>query len=65
MKFWQQISGKFKKPDTTGGQKAGKEPFLIKYRSFRELLSQNNAVLELMAEIEEKLSVVRLSAAII
>jgi pyruvate,water dikinase len=33
-----------------------KEPFLSKYESFREILTQNNYALELMVDLEEKLS---------
>jgi pyruvate,water dikinase len=55
MKIWQRLTGMFKKAQTRE-TKVGKEPFLIKYQSFRELLSQNNYVLELMADMEEKLS---------
>lgn len=56
MKIWKQISEILKRPVTSGEHKEGKEPFLKKYQSFQALLSQNNAVLELMADIEEKLS---------
>jgi len=54
MKIWQQISEIFKKVPPPGD--GGKEPFLVKYQSFRELLSQNDYVLELMADMEEKSS---------
>ena len=55
MKIWQQLSGIFKKPSKE--QKEGsREIFLKRYQSFQELLSQNNSVLELMADMEEKLS---------
>ena len=56
MKIWKQISEILKRPVRAGEYKEGKEPFLKKYQSFQALLSQNNAVLELMADIEEKLS---------
>ncbi len=55
MKIWQQLSGIFKKVPSQE-KKEGKEPFLKKYQSFREVLLQNNSVLELMADIEEKMS---------
>jgi len=55
MKIWQRLSEFFEKAPS-GGKEEGKEPFLIKYQSFRELLLQNNYVLELMADMEEKLS---------
>ena len=56
MKIWKQISEILKRPVRAGEYKEGKEPFLKKYQSFQALLSQNNAVLQLMADIEEKLS---------
>lgn len=56
MKIWKQISEILKKPATSEGRKEGKGSFLKKYQSFQTLLSENNAVLELMADIEEKLS---------
>lgn len=56
MKIWKQISKILRGPAAPGEHKEGKEPFLKKYQSFQALLSENNAVLELMADIEEKLS---------
>jgi pyruvate, water dikinase len=56
MMIWKQISEIFKKPVTSERHKEGKERFLKKYQSFQTLLSENNVVLELMADIEEKLS---------
>lgn len=56
MKIWKQIAEILKRPLTSVECKEGKEPFLKKYQSFQALLSHNNAVLELMADIEEKLS---------
>ena len=53
MKIWQQLSDFFAKLPQ---KKQNKEPLLSKYQSFREFLSQNNFVLELMARIEEKMS---------
>ena len=55
MKIWQQLSEIFGKAPTPE-KRQGKESLFVKYQSFRELLSQNNSVLELMAGIEEKMS---------
>jgi pyruvate,water dikinase len=57
MKIWQQISGIFKKPVVSKELGEGsRELFQKRYQYFQELLSKNNSVLELMADMEEKLS---------
>jgi len=56
MKFWQKLLGK-KDDMTTESQENGKKQrFKKKYQSFQKLLSGNNTVLEVMADMEEKLS---------
>lgn len=54
MKIWQQLSGILRKSEIS--REGSRKIFLKRYQSFQELLSQNNSVLELMADIEEKLS---------
>lgn len=57
MKPLNQILGFLKK--TSASEKtmeAAGELFKKRYQSFQELLSSNNSVLELMADMEEKLS---------
>src|SRR5512141_950260 len=56
MKIWKQVSEIFRKPLAPAVQRSNKEAYLRKYRLFRELLSNNNKALELMADMEERLS---------
>jgi len=57
MSFLKKLKGMLSKEDKQGDlQEKIKEPFQKKYQHFRELLSNNNAVLETMADMEEKLS---------
>ncbi len=56
MKIWKQISEIFKKPETAAALQSNKDAYLERYRSFRELLSHNNTALELMADMDERLS---------
>ena len=57
MKLWQHVTSMIKKePSKEKRDGEGKERFLKRYRSFQELLSHNNSVLEIMADMEEKLS---------
>ncbi len=57
MGIWKQISGILKRPESVKEEKkSSREIFLKKYRFFQELLSKNNSVLELMADMEEKRS---------
>jgi len=56
MKFWKQLSGILRKPAPKEKRGKSRDLFLKKFHSFQELLSQNNQVLELMADMEEKLS---------
>lgn len=53
MRLWSRI---FRKPVHREQKEGSREIFLKRYQSFQELLSQNNSVLELMADMEEKLS---------
>ena len=55
MKLLRRLSEIFKKA-LPGERREGGASFLSRYQSFRELLTQNNYVLELMADLEEKLS---------
>ena len=54
---WQKITNFFQKfrLSSEGGDAAKTDRFQIKYKAFRELLDSNNAVLEMMADMEEKL----------
>jgi pyruvate,water dikinase len=56
MKIWQQISGILRKPVHREERESSRDLLLKKFHSFQELLSKNNSVLELMADMEEKLS---------
>lgn len=58
MKFWKKIIGMFtgEGKSKEEGVSGKAEPFKKRYQSFQELLSSNNAVLETMADMEEKLS---------
>jgi len=53
VRLWSRI---FRKPVHREQKEGSREIFLKRYQSFQELLSQNNSVLELMADMEEKLS---------
>ncbi len=53
MRLWSRI---FRKPVHKEQKEGSREIFLKRYQSFQELLAQNNSVLELMADMEEKLS---------
>src|SRR3972149_2543538 len=54
MKIFQQFSSIFRK--TSPEKERSRDLLLKKFRSFQDLLSQNNLVLELMADMEAKLS---------
>src|SRR3989304_7909045 len=54
MKIFQQFSSIFRK--TSPEKERSRDLLLKKFRSFQDLLSQNNLVLELMAAMESKLS---------
>ncbi len=56
MKIWQQLSGILRKPSHREEREKSRDLLLKKYSSFQELLSNNNTILELMADMEEKLS---------
>lgn len=57
MGIWKQLSGILRRPESVKEEKeSSREIFLKKYRFFQELLSKNNSVLELMADMEEKRS---------
>ncbi|HXX79905.1 MAG TPA: PEP/pyruvate-binding domain-containing protein [Thermodesulfovibrionales bacterium] len=57
MKLWQHISGLLKTEETHGKRKdEGGEALIQKFCAFQRLLSSNNAALELMADMGEKLS---------
>ncbi|HXX57928.1 MAG TPA: PEP/pyruvate-binding domain-containing protein [Thermodesulfovibrionales bacterium] len=57
MKLWQHISGLLKTEETYGkGKDEGSEVLTEKFGAFQRLLSSNNAALELMADMGEKLS---------
>ena len=56
MDFLEKIFGKKNNRTSKELKEDDKELLKRKYRSFQELLSQNNTVLELMADMEEKLS---------
>jgi len=56
MNLWKRISEIFKKPETAVALQSNKDAYLERYRSFRELLSHNNTALELMADMDERLS---------
>ncbi|MDI6889572.1 MAG: PEP/pyruvate-binding domain-containing protein [Thermodesulfovibrionales bacterium] len=56
MRLWKQLSGILRKPAPREEIESGRAFLLKKFHSFHELLSQNNSVLELMADMEEKLS---------
>jgi hypothetical protein len=56
MKIWQHISGILRKPVHREKRERSRELFQKRYQYFQELLSENNYVLELMADMEEKLS---------
>lgn len=57
MKIWQRFSSVIKKPLKSGKpEDAVQKKFRDRYKSFKEILSQNNAVLELIAGMEEKMS---------
>jgi len=57
MGIWKQLSGILRRPESVKEEKErSREIFLKKYRFFQELLSKNNSVLELMADMEEKRS---------
>ncbi len=57
MGIWKQLSGILGRPESVKEEKeSSREIFLRKYRFFQELLSKNNSVLELMADMEEKRS---------
>ncbi|MDH5203601.1 MAG: hypothetical protein OEW69_10155, partial [Nitrospirota bacterium] len=56
MKFWQKLLGKKEDMTTESEENGKKQRFKKKYKSFQELLSSNNTVLEAMADMEEKLS---------
>ncbi len=55
MSLWKKLTGMLSKEET-GKEKDFAEPFKKRFGSFKELLSNNNAVLETMADMEEKLS---------
>ena len=57
MGIWKQLSGILRRPESVKEEKeSSREIFFKKYRFFQELLSKNNSVLELMADMEEKRS---------
>src|SRR3989304_3124137 len=56
MSLWSKFMGKKKDTADRKQQETKKEPLKKRYQSFQELLSSNNNVLELMADMEEKLS---------
>ncbi len=56
MKIWKQVLEIFRKPLAPAVQRSNKEAYLKKYQLFRELLSNNNKAIELMADMEERLS---------
>jgi pyruvate,water dikinase len=56
MKIWQKLLGKKEDMTTESKKNSKKQRFKKKYQSFQELLSSNNTVLEVMADMEEKLS---------
>ena len=56
MKIWKQLSEILGKPAHRKKGGNARDLLLEKYRSFQELLSQNNSALELMADMEAKLS---------
>jgi len=57
MKLWQHVASKIKKETSKEKQEGeARERFLRRYRYFQELLYHNNSVLEMMADMEEKLS---------
>lgn len=57
MKIWQRFSSVIKKPLKSGKpEDTVQKKFRERYKSFKEILSQNNAVLELIAGMEEKMS---------
>src|SRR4030066_2390627 len=56
MKIWQQLSGIFRKPSHREERERSRGLSLKKFGSFQELLTQNNSVLERMADMEAKLS---------
>src|SRR4030065_1989065 len=56
MKIWQQLSGILRKPSHREERERSRDLLLKKYSSFQELLTNNNTILELMADMEEKLS---------
>jgi pyruvate,water dikinase len=56
MKIWQRLSYIVKKPIKSGEPHMYRKTFRDRYQSFQELLSHNNAALELIAGIEEKMS---------
>jgi pyruvate,water dikinase len=56
MAFWKQFLKISKKPESQELRELRKNQLQQKFRSFQELLSSNNNVLEMMADMEEKLS---------
>lgn len=52
MKFWRRLTGILRKAPETAERSNSRETFLARYRSFHELLTQNSAVLEQMADME-------------
>src|SRR4030066_2028605 len=56
MSLWSKFMGNIKDTADRKQQETKREPLKKRYQSFQELLSSNNNVLELMADMEEKLS---------
>ena len=56
MRLWQEIRQIFRKAEGPLEHKEGEEILLNRYRLFQLLLNENNAVLKLMAEMEERAS---------
>src|SRR4030042_1358559 len=56
MAFWKQFLKISKKPESQELRELRRTQLQKKFQSFQELLSSNNNVLEMMADMEEKLS---------
>lgn len=56
MKFFNRLSEKFKKKKVSPVSDEAREIFRRQYAAFQKLLAANNSVLEVMADMEEKLS---------
>lgn len=56
MNFWRKLFGKKEDSITATKENEKIEPFKKRYQFFQELLASNNMVLEVMADMEEKLS---------